>query len=64
MDIRVCSVTEAADRDRSAHTAEGSAPHITQGIEELLEDKGALKPVLSLIGLWKAHSSLSSGEIL
>lgn len=47
-DIRVGSVTEATDRDRSAHTVEGSALHITQGIEELLQGKGALRPVSCL----------------
>lgn len=66
----MCSVTEATDRDRSAHVAEGLALHTTQSGEEFLGVLGegargsAEASVLLLMGLWKAHSSLSPAEIL
>lgn len=34
-DIRVCPVTEATDRDRSAQMVEGLDPNIMHGMEEL-----------------------------
>lgn len=52
-------MTGATDRDGSAHVAEGLAPHITHDIEELLGARSVEASMASLIGLWKANSSLS-----
>lgn len=48
-DIRVCALTEATDRDRSAQVVEGLV-----GRQERREASVEAR-VFSQIGLWKAH---------
>lgn len=57
-------MTVTTDRDGSAHVAEGLAPHVARDIEELLGAGSVEASVVSLTGLWKAHSSLSPAGIL
>lgn len=57
-------MTVTTDRDGSAHVAEGLAPHVAHDIEELLGAGSVEASVVSLTGLWKAHSSLSPAGIL